>query len=438
MKPMQTQSLRFAFATIAMAGLLVLATSKPADAQTATAAAATTAATSFNPPPCDYSDTFYQDNGLDPTQVPGRFGTARRTGPPATGNEVNWVADSTCSQRDPDRRNFRILAITGGFSDDNSGLASAFITILGFVTTQNAFEATYSRNVGAINGGLDGDQQNPGEVISIVNSANPRSITMQNLVSNFEAYPAVKQRLPNGKIALNPCQADMVSPLAPAQPCFDLSTVNAVYSPNLRQDWRFATNRNAIDGSDNNCISNDPTVCTPPAQVASAPPGAPPPQNDSPFGYFCDDLLGMWINSYFWYTVDPANPGKTCGPILKKLGQQNGLTPDGTPIVTTGDELDNQLEANGCAAEGQLAFDGSDGGAVWLVCPGIPDPRSGAISADAFLDQAHNKNGTVQNVALTLNFLSLQRFGEFFSELSSAQQSQVSAAQAAAAPAAAN
>jgi hypothetical protein len=437
MKPMHIQSLRVAFAIIAMAGLLVLAPSKPAEAQTSTAAAAS-ATTSFNPPPCDYSDTFYQDNGLDPTQVVGRFGTARRTGPPATGSEVNWVADSTCSQRDPDRRNFRILAITGGFSDDNSGLASAFITILGFVTTQNAFEATYSRNVGAINGGLDGDQQNPGEVISIVNSANPRSITMQNLVSNFEAYPAVKQRLANGQFARNPCQTDMVSPLAPAQPCFDLSTVNAVYSPNLRQDWRFATNRNAMDGSDNNCISNDPTVCTPPAQVATAPPGAPPPQNDSPFGYFCDDLLGMWINSYFWYTVDPANPGKTCAPILKQLGQQNGLTPDGTPIVTTGDELDNQLEANGCAAEGQLAFDGSDGGAVWLVCPGIPDPRNGAITADALLDQAHNRNGTVQNIPLTLNFLSLQRFGEFFSELGSAQQSQITAAQAAAAPAAAN
>ena len=81
----------------------------------------------------------------------------------------------------------------------------------------------------------------------------------------------------------------------------------------------------------------------------------------------------MWINSFFWYTVDPADHtsplGKTCTPILKKLGQQNGLTPDGTPIVKTGDELDNILEANGCAAEGQLAFDGSDRGAIWLVYP---------------------------------------------------------------------
>jgi hypothetical protein len=107
------------------------------------------------------------------------------------------------------------------------------------------------------------------------------------------------------------------------------------------------------------------------------------------------------------------------------MGQQNGLTADGTPIVKTGDELDNVLEANGCAAEGQLALDGSDGGAIWLVCPAIPDPRAGAISADAFLDQAFNKNGTPQNVGLTQNFLSLQIFGVFFSQLNSSQQGQI-------------
>jgi hypothetical protein len=412
---------------MAMMGLAFLTAPNPAAAQTPTPSTPTGAA-AFNPPPCDYNDTFYKDNGLDPTQVFGRFGSARLTGPPATGKQVNWVADSSCSQRDPDRRNFRILAITGGFPDDGTGTPTEFITLLGFVTTDKAFETTYLRNVGAINGGLDGDQQNPGENISITGSANPRGIAMQDLVSNFEAYPAVKQRLANGKIALNPCQADMVSPLAPAQPCFDLSSPNAVATPNLRQDWRFATNRNAMDGSDNNCISNDPTVCTPPNGNGSA-----PPQNDSPFGYFCDDLLGMWINTFFWYTVDPANPGPTCGPILTALGKKNGLTLDGTPIIKTADELNNQLEANGCGAEGQLAFDGSDGGPIWDICPAIPDPRAGAISKDAFLDQVHQSNGVPQNVGLTLNFLSLQIFGVFFNELGAGQQSEISAASAQAA-----
>jgi hypothetical protein len=422
MRIIREQTSMVVIAVVAMMGLVFGVLPNLAAAQAAPVAPAATVTNSFNPPPCDYNDTFYMDNGLDPTQVVDRFGSARQNGPPATGKQVNWVADTTCSQRDPDRRNFRILAITGGFPDDETGSPTEFITILGFITNQNlipsginAFETTYSRTVGTINGGLDGDQQNPGETISIVNSANPRSITMQNLVSNFEAYPAPKQRLASGKIALNPCQADMVSPLAPAQPCFDLSTVNAVFTPNLRQDWRFATNRNAMDGSDNNCINNDPNVC--------------PAPSDSPFGYFCDDLLGMWINSFFWYTVDPADTtstlGKICHPILQKLGKTNGLTTDGTPIVKTGDELDNTLEANGCAAEGQLAFDGSDGGAIWLVCPAIPDPRAGAISKDAFLDSVHNANGTPQNIGLTENFLSLQIFGVFFSELTSSQQTSI-------------
>jgi hypothetical protein len=403
---------RVVFAVMGMAGLGFLAAPNLAAAQAAPTTP--TGAAAFNPPPCDYNDTFYNDNGLDPNQVFGRFGTARMTGPPASGKQVNWVADSTCSQRDPDRRNFRILATTGGFPDDGTGTPTEFISLLGFVTTPNAFETTYSRTVGAINGGLDGDQQNPGETISIVASANPRGITMQNLVSNFEAYPAVKQRLANGQIALNPCQADMVSPLAPAQPCFDIGNPNAVATPNLRQDWRFATNRNAMDGSDNNCINNDPTVCA--------------SQSDSPFGYFCDDLLGMWINTFFWYTVDPANPGTTCGPILTALGKKNGLTTDGTPIVKTADELNNQLEANGCGAEAKMAFDGSDKGPIWDVCPAIPDPRAGAIAKDAFLDQVHNSNGVPQNLGLTLNFLSLQIFGVFFNELPPPQQSQISSA----------
>jgi len=313
---------RVVLAAMGMAGFILLAAPNIAAAQAAAPTPSTpTGAAAFNPPPCDYNDTFYKDNGVDPTQVFGRFGSARLTGPPATGKQVNWVADSTCSQRDPDRRNFRILAITGGFPDDGTGTPTEFITLLGFLTTDKAFETTYSRNVGAINGGLDGDQQNPGENITIVASANPRGIAMQDLVSNFEAYPAVRQRLASGQIALNPCQADMVSPFAAAQPCFDLSSPNAVATPNLRQDWRFATNRNAMDGSDNNCISNDPTVCTQPNGN-----GTGPAQSDSPFGYFCDDLLGMWVNTFFWYTVDPADHtsplGITCTPILAALAQK--------------------------------------------------------------------------------------------------------------------
>src|SRR5262244_3217501 len=91
-----------------------------------------------NRPPCDFSDLFYNDNGLVActlqsdgscttlnsaelnTEPDGRFGTFRQTGPPATGSQVNWVADSTCATNDPTRRNFRILATTGGNADDGN------------------------------------------------------------------------------------------------------------------------------------------------------------------------------------------------------------------------------------------------------------------------------------------------------------------------------
>src|SRR5215831_13557667 len=80
--------------------------------------------THINPPPCDFSDQFYADNGIVTGQLVQRFGdnngTTRLTGPPATGSQHNYVADSNCSVTDPTRRNFRILATTGGNSDDDN------------------------------------------------------------------------------------------------------------------------------------------------------------------------------------------------------------------------------------------------------------------------------------------------------------------------------
>ena len=180
MKNIRTHASLYVIA-LALIGQLLTAVPTPAAAQDATL----NGSVKFNPPPCDFKDTFYRDNGLDPTQVVGRFGSARLTGPPATGNQVNWVADRNCGITDPERRNFRILATTGGFTDDGSGAPNAFISILGFITNQTAFETSYARTVGGI-------------TISINDSQNPRGVAMQDLVSNFEAYALVKQRLPDG------------------------------------------------------------------------------------------------------------------------------------------------------------------------------------------------------------------------------------------------
>jgi hypothetical protein len=415
----------------------------------------------FNPPPCDYSDQFYADNGIDVTNLIGRFGdnngTTRLTGPPATGKQKNYVADSTCSVKDPNRRNFRILATTGGNSDDNNSPYTCsldggvnggpncvnqsvlepetfeFISILAFLDNQNAFSNTYLRNVGFINGGLQGVQQNPGEDISIGQTSlgeapaqTLRGFAMQDIVSNFEAYAFLEQVTPKG-FASGPCSLLMMQqffgPTATVpSPCFPVADtvvngqiVSDVATPNLRQDWRFATNRNAMDGSDN----NDPVGALTGAVV------------NAPFGYFCDDLLGMWIITYLWFTA-PANDAE-CGPVYQAIGAKNGFSPDGFPIILTAFETNVSLEghvtASGqphpCGAEAQEDVGGADGGAVWLICPTIPDPRAGAIASDAFLDQVRNSKGIPQDLALTVNFLSLQIFGVFPNELTPTQMKKV-------------
>lgn len=357
----------------------------------------------FNPPPCDFNDTFYGENGIDVNRLDSatgqRFGLFRKTGPPAfLPGQVNWVNDTNCVPKDPIRNNVRILATTGGYVDDGTGSPTEFISLIAFLTDQTFFLTDFSVN---------------GQVF-ISNSGNKRGITMQNIVSNFEAYAALKQIDPVTHVFHTTACGTMGDP-AQQNNCFD---VTSVATPRLRQDWRFATNRNAIDGSDNNIVSGTGSGAT--------------IVNNSPFGYFCDDQLGMWIITYFWFTVDPANPGPVCGPIFAALDQKNGVSLDGTPIIKTADELNNQLEANGCGAEGKEDVGGADKGAIWLICPAIPDPRAGGIALDAFLDQVRKPNGVPLDLNFTVNFLSLQIFGVFPNELTLAQTTQLASAVAAA------
>ncbi|MGH9827000.1 MAG: hypothetical protein ACREDR_27545, partial [Blastocatellia bacterium] len=234
-----------------LVGVLLLMSNAPSAqlrAQT-TSSGGTTSHTfvHFNNPPFDFNDAFYTANGIDvPTldSVAGqRFGLFRQFGPPAPDHKANWVVDN--SNTDPDRNNIRILATTGGYSDDGSATPNHFISIIAFITNQSFFTGV----------------------------ANARGIQMSDIVSTFEAYAANKQILPNGQFAQTPCgtMGDGTTP------CFP---VTSVATPVLRQDWRFAVNRSAIDGS-------------------------------SPFGYFCDDLLGMWIITYFWYIGTGFGPNQT-------------------------------------------------------------------------------------------------------------------------------
>src|SRR5258708_18306771 len=117
------------------------------------------------------------------------------------------------------------------------------------------------------------------------------------------------------------------------------------------------------------------------------------------------------------WSTDPHKPADpVCAPIFKSIIAKNGANLDGTPIILTAHELNDELEANGCGAEGQEAVNGADGGAVWLICPAIPDPRNGAIATDAFLDAVHLPNGNFQDPFLAQNFTCLQQTGKFCNE----------------------
>jgi hypothetical protein len=311
---------------------------------------------SFNPPPFDFNNNFYTANGINPTVLSTtpaqRFGIFRQTGPPAHDGQLNWVIDNTGT--DPDRNNVRILATTAGYIDDGTGAANQFISLIAFVMDQTFFTGV----------------------------ANARGIQMLDIVGDFEAYAAIKQKQSNGTFLTQPCLASQ----GITTNCF---SVASVATPVLRQDWRFATNRTGIDGS-----------------------------SGHGFGYFCDDILGMWIITYFYFTADAVGPHPTavCNTVLSNLVAKNGASLDGTPIIKTADELNNQLEANNCGAEFQLDQGGADGGPVWLICPAMPDPRNGAIAADAFLDQVIKPNGIPLDLTFSVNFLCLKFLGSFCNE----------------------
>lgn len=335
---------------VATLGLVLLAMSPMLSAQ------GSTMETVFNPPPFDFNNNFYTANGIDfnklDTAPAQRFGIFRRTGPPARDGQVNWVVDNTGT--DPDRNNVRILATTAGYIDDGTGAANQFISLIAFVMDQTFFTGV----------------------------ANKRGIQMLDIVGDFEAYAAIKQKKPDGTFFTRPCRAT----LGITTDCF---SVASVATPVLRQDWRFATNRNGIDGS-----------------------------SGHGFGYFCDDILGMWIITYFYFTADAVGPHPTtvCNGVLSSLVAKNGASLDGTPIIKTADELNNQLEANNCGAEFQLDQGGGDGGPVWLVCPALPDPRNGAIAPDAFLDSVHKPNGAPLAPEFTASFNCLKNTGRFCDE----------------------
>jgi len=342
-------------AMIALAGL-ILAMSAPTHGQSGRRPPPPPA---INPPPFDWSDSFYTANGVNVTELDtaaaGRFGLFRQTGTPAVGQEVNWKTDG--SNTSPIHNSTRILATVGGYDYFGN---DQYITINAFANDQNFF--------------LD-------------NAAGQRMLA---IATPFQAYFAPRQKMANGQFAFQPYSNPAGTPI----------TSNVTGNP---------------IGGTTNFFPSSPDAAT--------------ERSDKFFDiaqshYFCDDLIGMWlITYYYWLPSALTNPPPAA---VAALGAKNGLSLDGTPIIRTPNDLDT-MEGLGYADEYNLPADGSQGpdvpggkdGPVFLVCPAIPDASSGAIASDAFLDAVKTSSGNFFDPTLAANFKSLQTSGNYSTTTSS-------------------
>ena len=386
---------------LALAALLLMQIAAPSVLMRASSSVAK----EVNPPPFDFNDDFYKNNGIDLTVLNSadaqRFGLFRKTGPPAPFGQFNWVMDD--SNTSPIHKNVRILATTGAYRDDE-GSPNQFISIIAFANNQPSRPASsFFSNL-------------PNCTLPLVTPMTgclARGIPMEQIVgppngagslfngSAFEAYAGLKQVV-NGTFRPTPC-ASIGDPVAVAAGnCFPVTLPDGtpgVVTSNLRQDWRVTTNRSRLD-------------------------------NSASFSYFGDNLLGMWVITYFWYVDAGFGPHQTpaCKAALDFMARRNGLSLDGTPIVKSGDELhflENNLQGTEgsdfpqppitpCATEGNLDASGADPvGAVWLICPAIPDPTRGGIAKDAFVDTVRRGDGSPLDPQIAANFNCLQRTGRF-------------------------
>lgn len=390
------------FAVLALAATLLTLVVSPAARLAAAGGDDLDVVVKVNPPPFDFTDDFYSKNGIDlnvlNSAASARFGLFRQTGPPAPLGKMNWVVDN--SNTSPTHNNVRILATTGAYRDSD-GSPDQFFAIIAFAHDRGFFTGVLnSRGI-------------PMEAIVGAPNGNDPNLTLLPFVgtfvtgSAFEAYAALKQTV-SGALAPTPCGT-----LGDGQqPCFPVAAAAvgesdaAFFADHLRQDWRITTNRTRLDGS-------------------------------AAFAYFGDNLLGMWVITYFWYTKfavggrpDQPTPTAACQIVLAAAGKRNGLNLDGTPIVHNGEELHflegvAQTSQFGlplsampptsapCGAEGNLDPAGADQGAVWLVCPALADPTRGAITRDAFLDAVHRADGSSLDPRIARNFQCLQQRERF-------------------------
>jgi hypothetical protein len=164
------------------------------------------------------------------------------------------------------------------------------------------------------------------------------------------------------------------------------------------------------------------TVCNPPGGAAPQPcvtlsPVAPNRRQNTMFDtratYFCIDLIQVWLAEYVIYTQAAfTSAGQK---ILKPIAQANGTTFDGTPVLTTLDQI-NSLQAQGLVTLAEVpdtvADDGSQG-VRYVVCDVMQDPTDGTVTPDGVLVDAKHTDGTSATPDFVAEFTCLQQTGNF-------------------------
>ncbi len=255
-----------------------------------------------NVAPFDFSDAFYTENGINVSQLNGpggRVGIGSNSGGFGFQNQpgqVNWKSDP--SNTDPTRTTTRVLQTTGGF-DRNGNLI--FYNIMGTVNDDSFFTQDDS-----------GAQAN-------------------RLANQFRAFIQPKQR-------------------------YNINGVNTVVFPN-------SSSCNTADTTTGFPPTIQPIQVTSDCAKNSGPlKFSPAPGNrrqDNVFetvdGYFCKNLLGLWILSFAVYTPNAYLPnGQYASPAaqaaIAPIAAANGLTVDGTAVLKRISEIDS-LTAQGFVEE---------------------------------------------------------------------------------------
>lgn len=129
---------------------------------------------------------------------------------------------------------------------------------------------------------------------------------------------------------------------------------------------------------------------------------------DTRHGFFSNDKLGIWTHVWVSYTpaaLTTAEGQKT----LADLARRNGTDLDGTPRITSVDDIEN-LSKKGLISQTQRPL--SDP-LHYSICPVVKDPRRGGIAPDQFLNFTRKPDGSPLEPQFVADFESLRTTGDF-------------------------